>query len=336
MTDYASFKHGAVTFPLPLIGSGLGGTGASLLRDADPPLFYLLEFYKKILETHLEDRFLEEVAAAGCTHITSMVAETLPLNPEQFLDEEHIRFPLLAAYRKSSKTVQLAQRPLVEDDFEVAYVLPPLQAGEAERLYPIMKAVFGVFLNRTMQGADPSYTPTGGSAGDSVWNIAGVVRAEVKSATFGSYAATEGVYFPCVLVQLELQEKSKELVTEFQVLTGTSTTVSLVDPAQQTEIDFLEVRHYATPTVTIVSPNSGTKEGGSLVTITGTNFIPGTTPTVLFGNFKADSVVVVNSTTIQCLAPPHDAFPTFLADVSVTNIDGQTATLPAAYTYTTP
>ena len=50
------------------------------------------------------------------------------------------------------------------------------------------------------------------------------------------------------------------------------------------------------PTVSSVSPNSGSTPGGTTVTITGTNFAPGAT--VTFGSTAATNVVVVNSTTI--------------------------------------
>ena len=50
------------------------------------------------------------------------------------------------------------------------------------------------------------------------------------------------------------------------------------------------------PTVSSVSPNSGSTAGGTAVTITGTNYAAGAT--VTFGSTAATNVVVVNSTTI--------------------------------------
>ncbi len=55
------------------------------------------------------------------------------------------------------------------------------------------------------------------------------------------------------------------------------------------------------PTVTSVSPNSGTTAGGTAVTITGTNFAAGAT--VTFGSTAASSVVVVSATTITAVTP---------------------------------
>jgi hypothetical protein len=58
-----------------------------------------------------------------------------------------------------------------------------------------------------------------------------------------------------------------------------------------------------TPTVTAVSPNSGPKVGGTVVTITGTRFTH--TSTVLFGTKPATAVTFVSATTLTATAPSH-------------------------------
>lgn len=80
-------------------------------------------------------------------------------------------------------------------------------------------------------------------------------------------------------------------------------------------------------TVSVVSPNNGTTAGGTPVTISGTQFVTGAT--VKFGSTAATSVVVVNSTTITCISPPHSAGN---VAVSVT-ISSTTVSLSSAYDY---
>ena len=63
--------------------------------------------------------------------------------------------------------------------------------------------------------------------------------------------------------------------------------------------------YLAPPTVSSVSPNSGSTLGGTAVTITGTNFAAGATAT--FGGTAATNVVVVNSTTITATTPAGSA-----------------------------
>ena len=84
------------------------------------------------------------------------------------------------------------------------------------------------------------------------------------------------------------------------------------------------------PTVTSISPNSGTINGGTPVTITGTGFLAGAT--VKLGGTAATGVTVVSSTSITATTPAHAAG---AVSVVVTNTDAQSGTLNNGYTYTT-
>lgn len=244
MTDYASFKIGAVTYPLPMPGSGVGGVGASLLRDADPPIFYLLEFYQRLLEIHIQPRLMAEAAAGNIPQIERAVHEALPLDPERFLLENEINVPLLAAYRKSSKTVFLTRIKHFVDDVEVVYVLPAMRAGQAERILPILKSVYNLFDNRTEMGSDPSYTPTSPTltAGASFWEPAGVTKAGVTGASYGAYDATEKLFFPCVKISLEMIERSDYALTEFEEADRYDVDINLAHPVDETLDDVAQIQ----------------------------------------------------------------------------------------------
>ena len=83
------------------------------------------------------------------------------------------------------------------------------------------------------------------------------------------------------------------------------------------------------PTVTAISPNSGSTSGGTLVSITGTGFLAGAT--VSLGGTTAMGVTVVSSTSITATTTAHGAG---AVDVVVTNSDSQSGTLPQGFTYT--
>lgn len=85
------------------------------------------------------------------------------------------------------------------------------------------------------------------------------------------------------------------------------------------------------PTVSAVSPNSGSTAGGTSVTITGTSFVA--TPEVTFGGAAATAEVRVSSTTLTATVPAHAAG---LANVVVTNPDAQSGTLANGYFYSAP
>ncbi len=85
-----------------------------------------------------------------------------------------------------------------------------------------------------------------------------------------------------------------------------------------------------TPTVTAISPSSGSTAGGTSVTITGTDFTGATGVTL--GGTAATSVSVVNATTITCTTPAHAAG---AVSVLVTTPGGSN-TANTLYTYVAP
>jgi len=88
--------------------------------------------------------------------------------------------------------------------------------------------------------------------------------------------------------------------------------------------------YVAPPTVTGISPSSGTTLGGTSVTITGTNFTGATAVTI--GGTAATSISVVNATTITCITPARAAG---TASVLVTKPGGTNAA-NTLYTYVPP
>jgi len=87
----------------------------------------------------------------------------------------------------------------------------------------------------------------------------------------------------------------------------------------------------AAPTVTGVSPSSGSTGGGTSVTISGTGFQYYATVTI--GGVNATNVTTVNSTTITATTGAHAAG---TVNVVVQNPDSQSGSLTNGYTYGTP
>jgi IPT/TIG domain/Putative Ig domain len=86
------------------------------------------------------------------------------------------------------------------------------------------------------------------------------------------------------------------------------------------------------PIVSSISPASGSTSGGTLVTVSGSNFHAGAT--VLFGGITALAVIVGSATQIQAAAPDHNS--AGIVDVTVRNLDGETSTHVDSFTYTAP
>lgn len=87
----------------------------------------------------------------------------------------------------------------------------------------------------------------------------------------------------------------------------------------------------STPSISAVSPTNGSTAGGTLITITGANFVSGAT--VSLGATPATSVVVASASTITANTPSHAAG---AVGLTVTNPDGQSGTLANGFTYIAP
>ncbi len=84
----------------------------------------------------------------------------------------------------------------------------------------------------------------------------------------------------------------------------------------------------AAPAVTGVAPASGSANGGTLVSISGTGFAAGAS--VSIGGVPASAVAVLDASSMTAVTGAHAPG---TGDVVVRNPDGQTGTLPLAYTY---
>ncbi len=126
-------------------------------------------------------------------------------------------------------------------------------------------------------------------------------------------------------------------VTFVNATTITCTTPAGVAGAQSVEVINADTQsgtaaglytYQSAPTVTSVSPNGGPVAGGTVVTVTGTNFLTGAS--MSFGGTVCTGLTVVSSSSITCTTPAKAAG---AYTVTATNIDGQTGSATNAYTF---
>ena len=86
----------------------------------------------------------------------------------------------------------------------------------------------------------------------------------------------------------------------------------------------------ALPTITTVSPAIGSADGGTLVTITGTNFTANSILNVTFGGAACTSGTLLSPTSLTCLTPAHA---TGSVGVVVKNPVNQIGSISNAFTY---
>ncbi|WP_283610253.1 IPT/TIG domain-containing protein [Faecalispora anaeroviscerum] len=103
-----------------------------------------------------------------------------------------------------------------------------------------------------------------------------------------------------------------------------------IHPDIDKSVEITYEKSYAVPTVTALSPTSGTTAGGTSVTITGTDFTDATA--VEFGDTAAASFTIDSATKITANSPAHSAG---AVDVTVTTAGGTSATgTSSQFTYT--
>jgi IPT/TIG domain len=165
----------------------------------------------------------------------------------------------------------------------------------------------------TVSSVSPSNGPV---VGGTAVTITGTNFATGATVTFGSAAATNVVVVNSTTITATTPAGSAGAATVTVTVNGQS-------GSRANGFTYI-----GQPTVSSLSPSSGSTAGGTAVTITGTNFAAGAT--VTFGGTAATSVVVVNSTTITATTPAGSAG---AVTVTVTNLGSQSGSLTNGYTY---
>lgn len=194
------FKVGGINSPLP------ASTSNSLLKDADPVIYYMLQFFAAVLNLHMGSRWNAEVALAGRSDLSNLtVNHKLPYDPVPYLQENQYKFPLLACYRKSETYAELTSAWYnITSNLHIIWIMPPMSAGQMERLAPFMSHVARTIVDRTEQGLDTNY-----NSGQNVWAASGLSRIRIMSCSYGNIPTETNQYYPTLMMECEMIERRK-------------------------------------------------------------------------------------------------------------------------------
>ncbi len=214
MGDFSKFKIGGISYPL----DATAVDSAKALKDADPALYYALDYYLYMIRTYVGARLVAECVAMGIKGpsgavVDNAVKRATSLDPATNLTEAQLNFPLLALYRVSSKS---AQHTVVYFDdvgyLKLAYIFPPLSAGQRQRLLPMIQAVKLLLQRATQMGMDAGYTPHGGTLGQQWFPLAGIEEIQLESTEYGDWGAPGGdLSFPGVEMVLQIKDRGSDL-----------------------------------------------------------------------------------------------------------------------------
>jgi hypothetical protein len=323
--DYDLFRHGSVGYPLPAALTN------PLVQDADPPLAAALDFFSSQLDKFIGARLKAQAAPYGIV-INHAVGKTLALEPTRDILAENFVFPLLCLWRVSEVDTEITFG--WDSDAGVwtfAYVLPLMPAAAKVAVTPILRSVGRVIAHATRQGFDPDY-----QSGKLVWNVAGVQQIVLKELRYGNVDAIdqEAPAYKAIMGTFEVRERDMYATGDLEPFTGADVSVDVRANDGTTAADVVTAATFPQPTITSISPNSGSKDGGITVTVTGTGYRVGTPTKLALDGVQCTAVNVLSSTQLQAVTGAHAAYPTFIADAVVTNADGLSARKPAAFTFT--
>lgn len=219
-----TFGWSSAVYPLT------SSTANSSLKDADPALYYALDFWSTVLQTYLGARWSAECTAAGggaADMAGAIVKRTRSYDPAPYLKQVQEQFPLLAVYRmRSSARERTISWEDTESRWGVQWILPPLPPDQCERLMPFRKAVFDVLVNRTTNQQDGSY-----QSGAMVWRD--LAKLETIGFTdFVDYRPMQGIdglIFPCLTATAMVLERTMVPAGAYDNLAGTDVDVQ-IDP----------------------------------------------------------------------------------------------------------
>ena len=216
----------------------------------------------------------------------------------------------------------------------------------------------GLAPNTTYRWRTVSKTMANLSANGPIWSFTTAGTAPTSGATVTSLSPATGPYTggttvqiygtnfaPGATVSFGLAAASKIVVVSSSQITATtppgpqvggSANVTVINPGGSSGSLAGGFLYAAGPAsslqVNVVVPNTGSAQGGTALTISGSNFASGMTVTV--GSSPA-TVTSTGPNSIQATAPAGN--PGTPADIVVTNPkNGQSATLKAAFSYTNP
>ena len=159
---------------------------------------------------------------------------------------------------------------------------------------------------------------SGSTAGGTNATITGTSFIGVISITFDGLAATT------------INVVNSTTITCSTPARGVGAIGIIVTTLYGTSGEFSSFIYITPPNITSISKLTGSTAGETNLTITGTNFTGATL--VTFGGLAATSLSVVNSTTITCITPAHDAG----AVGVIVNTAGGPSGAFSSYTYITP
>lgn len=171
------------------------GTGNPVYEDADPALYFILDFASAVIAHHAGARWVEATNSVGLSGTPAWANLVPGVDPLLYFGQQQFKFPLLALTRETTTTVDLTISTDVDEAFlDLLYILPPLDFRQAMALSPFLnlfsQVVKGEILNKR-----------------SLFAANGIQDIKIQKTDFGTVPDETGkLHFPMFQMRLKVKE----------------------------------------------------------------------------------------------------------------------------------
>ncbi len=232
MTLYSGFQVGNFVGPLT------ANTTNSLTQDADPAIYYTLDYFKTMLQTYLAARFDSQMTAAGLTqHVGKAFTTALPYDPLPFLQSSGVQPPFLALFPEVDKPQELTRSWYeVEEQWQMLWVLPPMDSAQFAQLYSILRAAGKTIQDRLENTRDPAW-----QNGTPFAELAGLQEIRLNEVRYGSIERLEtNLFFPALSASFTAKERRMP-TPNLQDFVDMAVTIAVQDEDGEEDVVELEV-----------------------------------------------------------------------------------------------
>ena len=232
MAQYSGFQVGNFVGPLT------ASTSNSLLQDADPALYYTLDYFKTMIQTYMGARFDAEMTRVGLTEYVGQASSTaLPYDPIPFLQSSGVKPPFLALFPVSDRPEERTRHWYhVIQTWRFLYVLPSMDSAQYAQLYSLLRAVGKVVQDRLENTLDPAW-----QSGTPFAQLGGISEIRMDEVDYGSIERLEtNLFFPALTATLTVKEQ-RAATPNLQNFVDAAVTIAVQDEEGEEDVVELEV-----------------------------------------------------------------------------------------------
>lgn len=233
--ELANFKYGHTEFPV--------SSSRELLVACDPAVAKMLDFFAFMIETYVGQAIVSAAATVTSSAdiraapLERAVMSTIPIDPMSIAKPTQFKFPLLAVWRKTARFDQRTMNWWQDTaTIGVAYVLPPLSAGQATRVQPALTAVSRILHTAIVRGFDPSYNDS-----ERVFQTIETARTKLTGGTFERFEFGDTTDFHAFIGDIELHEQTMPLTTGLATLEGVDAVITDESVEPGSPIDMIDL-----------------------------------------------------------------------------------------------